>query len=85
MVVDKETRKSFKFYTTLGLGFILMIIGCFCPPLGVISNSVLIGAGMFLTISAGCIGVDLAEVIHQVRLLRFETKNNKLEEDENDK
>ena len=85
MDFDKETRKSFIFYTTLGLGFILMVIGCFCPPLGIISNSILIGAGMLLTISAGCIGVDLAEVIHQIRLLRFETRNNKLEEDEKDK
>lgn len=85
MALDKETRKSFKFYITLGLGFILMVIGCFCPPLGIISNSILLGSGMLLTISAGCIGVDLAEVIHQVRLLRFETKNDKLEEDETDK
>lgn len=82
MALDKETRKSFKFYTTLGLGFILMVIGCFCPPLGIISNSILIGSGMLLTISAGCIGIDLAEVIHQVRLLRYETKNKeKIEED----
>lgn len=77
MQIDKETRKACKFYTTLGLGFILMIIGCFCPPLGMISNSVLIGAGMLLTISAGCIGIDLAEIVHQIRLLRYETKNNK--------
>lgn len=75
MTLDKETRKSWKFYTTLFLGFILMIVGCFCPPAGIISDSILVGSGMILTISAGCIGIDLAEIIHQIRLLRYESKN----------
>lgn len=84
MQIDKETRKACKFYTTLLLGFILMVIGCFCPPLGVISNSILIGSGMLLTISAGCIGIDLAEIFHQIRLLRYETKKE-VKEDAEDK
>lgn len=76
MDISKETRKAFKFYTSLFLGFALLIVGCFCDPQGFISSSVLIGSGMLLTISAGCIGIDLAEIIHQLTILRSQNLNS---------
>lgn len=74
--MNRETRKSIKFYISLILGYSLLIMGALLPPIGIISNSVLIGGGMILCISAGCIGIDLADIIHQFVLL----KANKYEE-----
>ena len=65
-----EVRKDFRFYVSLLLGFIMLVIGCICPPLGIISNSVLLAGGMILCITAGCIGIDLAKIIHEFMLLK---------------
>lgn len=70
MDISKETRKSFKFYASLLLGFAMLMTGCIIEPQGQIHSSVLMAGGMILTISAGCIGIDLAEIIHQFVLLR---------------
>lgn len=75
MDISKESRKSFKFYATLFLGFSMLMTGCLIEPQGQIHSSVLMAGGMILTIAAGCIGIDLAEIIHQFVLLR----TNKLE------
>ena len=66
-----EVRKDFRFYVSLLLGFIMLVIGCICPPLGIISNSVLLAGGMILCITAGCIGIDLSEIIHQFTILKM--------------
>lgn len=68
--MSKEVRQDFRFYITLGLGFALLVIGCFIDPPGVISSSVLIGAGMLLTLTAGIIGVDLSKIIREFRFLQ---------------
>ena len=68
--MSKEVRQDFRFYITLGLGFALLVIGCFLDPPGVISGSVLIGSGMLLTLTAGIIGVDLSKVIREFRFLQ---------------
>ena len=65
-----ETRKDLRFYVSLSLGFVMLVIGVICPPIGVISNSVLMAAGMILCITAGCIGIDFAKIIHEFMLLK---------------
>lgn len=70
--MKNETRNDIKFYVSLFLGFILLVIGCFIEPEGEISRSVLIGSGMILTITAGCIGIDLSKIIHEFRMLKDE-------------
>lgn len=70
MEISKETRKSCKFYASLILGFTMLIIGCLIEPSGQIHSSVIMAGGMILTIAAGAIGVDLAEIVHQLRLIK---------------
>ena len=48
----------------------LLVMGAIMPPVGIISNSVLFAGGMILCIAASCIGIDLAEIAHQFRLLK---------------
>ena len=69
MTLTPETRKDIKFYFSLMLGFSMLMTGCILPPIGDINNSVLMAGGMLLTITAGCIGVDLKEIIREFRLL----------------
>lgn len=72
-----DIRNDCKFYFSMILGFILLLVGCFIEPPGEISSSVLIGAGMILTITAGLIGVDLQKIIREFRYLREGTDINK--------
>lgn len=71
MSTNEVNRREWRFYTSLFLGFIMLMVGCFCPPLGEIADSILIAGGMILTISAGCIGINFAEIIHQFSLLKM--------------
>lgn len=70
MEISRETRKSCKFYASLILGFAMLLIGCLLEPSGQIHSSVLMAGGMILTIAAGAIGIDLAEIVHQLRLIK---------------
>lgn len=70
--MTQDTRNDLKFYVSLFLGFTLLVIGCFIEPEGEISKSVLIGSGMILTITAGCIGIDFSKILHEWRMLKYE-------------
>lgn len=70
MTMDSETRRSCKFYTCIFLGFAMLVLGVLLPPMGIIHNSVLIAGGMILTIAAGCIGIDLAKILHELNRLK---------------
>ena len=63
-------RKEIRFYVTMLLGYALLIISMFTPPVGVISSSALYGAGMFLILSGATIGIDIPSIIKEIRLLR---------------
>lgn len=76
MTLTPETRKDLKFYFSLILGFSMLMTGCILPPIGNISNSVLMAGGMMLTITAGCIGIDLGEIIREFRLLKEKGVDN---------
>lgn len=76
MTLTPETRKDLKFYFSLILGFSMLMAGCILPPIGNISNSVLMAGGMLLTITAGCIGIDLGEIIREFRLLKEKGVDN---------
>lgn len=76
MTLTPETRKDLKFYFSLILGFSMLMTGCILPPIGNISNSVLMAGGMMLTITAGCIGIDLGEIIREFRLLKEKSVDN---------
>lgn len=65
-----EIKKECRFYVCLILGFALMVMGFFAPPIGTISNSVLVGSGMLLSIGALAIGIDIKGCIHELRLLK---------------
>lgn len=63
-------KSEIRFYVCLLLGYILIIIGIFCPPIGVISNSVLIGFGMLISLGAVALGLDLngiKDIIHEIK------------------
>ena len=66
----KDNRREIRFYVCLLLGFILMMCGFFAPPMGQIHNSVLVGAGLLLSIGALAVGIDLVGCIHELRLLK---------------
>ena len=68
--MTKESRQDAKFYASLALGFGMFLLGVFIPPIGYISNSVLMAGGMLLTIAAGLIGVDITKILKELRLLR---------------
>lgn len=76
MTLTPETRKDLKFYFSLILGFSMLMTGCILPPIGNISNSVLMAGGMMLTITAGCIGIDLGEIIREFRILKEKGVDN---------
>ena len=84
MTLTQETRKDFKFYFSLILGFSMLMTGCILPPIGNISNSVLMAGGMLLTLTAGCIGIDLGEIIREFRLLKEKGVDN-IDLDKNEK
>ena len=66
----KDNRREVRFYVCLVLGFVLMMCGFFAPPMGEIHNSVLVGAGLLLSIGALAVGIDLVGCIHELRLLK---------------
>lgn len=76
--------REFKFYICILLGYSLLVIGCFCPPIGIVSNSVLVAAGMFICLAGLIIGLDLPAVIREIRLLKKEIKDDILSENENE-
>lgn len=80
-----EIKKECRFYVCLILGFALMVMGFFAPPIGTISNSVLVGSGMLLSIGALAIGIDIKGCIHELRLLRVDAmKSTNSEEKRNE-
>lgn len=80
--MKSSAAREVKFYICLLLGYSLLVIGCFCPPIGIVSNSVLVAAGMFICLSGLIIGLDLPAVIREIRLLRKEIKEDILPENE---
>jgi len=72
MATTNETRREWRFYVCLALGFSLMASGFYVPPLGIIDNSVIVAAGILLCIGALAVGIDLKGCIHEFRLLMAE-------------
>lgn len=71
-----SSTRELRFYVCLLLGFTLMMCGFFAPPMGEIHNSVLVGAGLLLSIGALAVGIDLVGCIHELRLLRSGTTDD---------
>ena len=63
-------KDEIRFYVCLILGYSLMMIGIWLPPVGVISNSVIVAAGIVLCIGALSIGIDIKGIIREIRLMR---------------
>lgn len=55
--------KELKFYVPLIMGFILCLIGVFCPPIGDITAGVLYASGMFMCVSASVVGLDIPSIL----------------------
>lgn len=77
-----ETKREWRFYTCLFMGFSLVVGGFFSPPLGAIHNSVIVAFGILLSCGALCVGVDLKGVIHELRQLQSGVEPKK--EEKND-
>ena len=67
-------KQEIRFYVCMILGYSLMMIGIWLPPVGIIANSVIIAAGIILCIGALSIGLDIKGIIHEVRLMREDDK-----------
>lgn len=81
--MDKlDVRKEWRFYVTLLLGYVLLILGFFTNPPGIISSSVLIASGLLFSIGAMGLGIDIKGIIHEYRLLKENILNNVFEEKE---
>lgn len=76
-----ENKRECRFYVCLVMGFSLMVGGFFSPPLGDISNSVIVTSGILLCLGAMCVGIDLKGIIHELRAFKYESLN----QDQHDK
>lgn len=65
-----ETKREWRFYVTLILGYALLVWGFITPPPGVISSSVLMAAGVLFCIGSMAVGIDLKGIIHEFRMLK---------------
>jgi hypothetical protein len=78
-----ENKRECRFYVCLIMGFSLTVGGFFSPPLGVIDNSVIVTAGILLSLGALCVGVDLKGIIHELRFLQNGTVPKEVENGDN--
>lgn len=78
-------KDEVRFYICLVLGYSLMMIGIWLPPVGVISNSVIMASGILLCIGALSIGIDLKGIIHEFRLMKDDALRTKELDKENEK
>ena len=62
------------------VGVVLLFIGIFCPPIGVIDSSVLVAFGEALTFAGSIFGIDYS-YRYKMTKLNFDSKD-KTEEDE---
>lgn len=47
-----------------------MVMGFLAPPMGTISNGVLVGAGMMLILGGLSVGLDVKGIIYELRKLK---------------
>lgn len=59
-------RREFRFYTCVIIGSALIFLGCLLPPMGEIHNSIIVTAGMFLSLGGLAVGIDLKGCIHEL-------------------
>ena len=57
--MSKNSKKDWKFWGLLACGLILSLCGLFCPPLGIIHNSVLLATGEITLLMAGLYNVSI--------------------------
>lgn len=57
--MKKDNKKNFMFWGLLTCGLILSLCGLFCPPLGIIHNSVLLATGEITLLMAGLYNVSI--------------------------
>ena len=68
--MDMEFHKDVKFYLCTILGFSLMTIGIFCPPVGTLELHILYGGAFFLILAGTVEGLDVKGIIRELRLLK---------------
>ncbi len=54
--MTKIDKKDVKFLVLVIMGFIIAMVGLISPPMGIISNSVLVMVGEFFVLAGGVIG-----------------------------
>lgn len=84
--MSKNNKKDWKFWGLLVCGLILSLCGLFCPPLGIIHNSVLLATGEITLLIAGLYNVSIIlnfrDKIFCIGTYPEQLKDNKNEKDE---
>lgn len=68
--MTKETRQEMRFYVLIFMSFSLLVMGFWVYPPGTITSSVLVAAGLLMSLGGLSVGLDLKELIREIRLLR---------------
>lgn len=70
-------KDDLRYYVPLIMGFIIMMIALFAPPIGEIPQSAIFGGGSFLILCAVVAGLDIPATLHEInelKKLRTESK-----------
>ena len=74
--MTKETRQEIRFYVLVFMSFSLLVMGFWVYPPGSITSSVLVAAGLLMSLGGLSVGLDLKEIIHEVRLLKSDIEDD---------
>ena len=68
--MTKETRQEIRFYVLIFMSFCLLVMGFWVYPQGSITSSVLVASGLLMSLGGLSVGIDLKEIIRELRLLK---------------
>lgn len=68
--MTRQDKNDWKFYTCLVMAYTMMMISLFLPPLNVITNSVLYGSIILLTLGGLAAGIDLEGILREMNDLK---------------
>lgn len=80
--MSKETKKELRYYAPLIMGFFIMCVALFAPPIGVVPASAIYAGGSFLILCATVVGLDVPAALREIRLLRQNVVEEIVREDD---
>lgn len=79
--MKKDIKIEFRYYTPLIMGFFIMCVALFAPPIGVVNTSAIYAGGCFLILCAAVVGLDIPALLHEINeLKRLKIEETKKEE-----